>query len=590
MGQTSVGSGGQEELAPGSRQPDADDNGLDQAAPRNRWLALAIVLSGVFMQMLDTTITMVAVPPIQADLGASSAELELIIAGYSLAFACVLITGGRLGDLYGRKRVFLIGLTGFTLASALCGAAPDAPFLVAARIFQGVCAGLMFPQALSILQTTFPKKERPKALAIYGACVGLAMVCGPVLGGSLIELDLFGTDWRMIFYVNLPIGITALILGVGVIGESRAFGAPRLDVVGALLVTAGLFLLVLPLVLGQEEDWPAWTFWMMGGSLLVLGLFYLFERRLTARSAGTPLLRTTLFRQRGFTMGLLVNLVVFMGVPAFFFISVMTLQVAFEYSAIGAGAALLWFAAMVGAGSGRSAQVVRKLGTWTLTLGLTLMTLGMVGVIITVNIVETDLRGWQLAPALMVAGLGGGFFLAPVISVVIASIRSEDAGTASGVLATAQQVGAAIGIAVIGVLFFGFIGDNAQRSLDETEPQLRASLVEYGLPEPAIEEIVAGFGQCFDDRAQSQDLSETPESCGAMRERMAASPLPDEAKELTARAIEEEAAPLALKTNFARSYQQAVWWQVGVFGVGLLLTLALPKVKPKGGVTPGGVG
>src|SRR6266567_563152 len=207
------------------------------AGPANRWLVLAIVLTAVFMQLLDTTVTTVAVPSIQRSLHTTFGEVQLVLAGYSLAFACVLITGSRLGDIYGRKRLFLIGMVTFTAASAVCGAAPDGLTLVIARIAQGMCSGLMFPQVLAILQVTFPPREKPKAFAIYGATIGLATILGPVLGGSLIKLNLFGTDWRAIFYVNVPIGLVALAAGIRTVGESRAPDADRLDLAGVVLAT-----------------------------------------------------------------------------------------------------------------------------------------------------------------------------------------------------------------------------------------------------------------------------------------------------------------------------------------------------------------
>src|SRR5215472_9821377 len=223
----------------------------------NHWVVLVVILTAVFMQLLDTTITMVAVPSIQKSLNSSYGEIQLVVAGYMLAFACVLVLGGRLGDTYGRRRMFLWGMLGFTIASAVCGAAPDALTLIVARVVQGMCSGLMFPQVLGIIQVVFSSERRAKAIAFYGATIGLATILGPVTGGALIQADIAGAGWRSIFYVNVPIGLAALALGTVLIPESKA-AASRIDTLGASLLGTGLFLLVLPLVIGRDQGWPAW--------------------------------------------------------------------------------------------------------------------------------------------------------------------------------------------------------------------------------------------------------------------------------------------------------------------------------------------
>src|SRR3954469_22060999 len=220
---------------------------------RSPYLVLAIVLSATFVQLLDASIVSIAIPPIQADLNASYAELELMVGGYLLTFACALLVGGRLGDVYGRKRLFLIGMAGFTAASAMCGFAPGPTTLVVARLLQGLSSGLMFPQVLSVIQVTFPPDRRHRAYAIYGATLGVASILGPLVGGLLIEADLFGTGWRMIFLVNVPVGLAALVLGVFLLPRYRAQGLRRVDPVGAMLATLGLFLLVLPLTIGRDR-------------------------------------------------------------------------------------------------------------------------------------------------------------------------------------------------------------------------------------------------------------------------------------------------------------------------------------------------
>ena len=548
---------------------------------RGRWIALIVVLTAVFMQMLDTTITMVAIPSIQHQLKASFGEIQLVVAGYSLAFACVLITAGRLGDAVGRKRMFLIGMACFTLTSALCGAAPNALTLVIARLLQGASSGLMFPQVLSIIQVAYRSTtDRAKALSMYGAAIGLATVTGPVLGGSLIAWNLFGADWRLIFYVNVPIGLAALPIGLRVITETRVAGHARIDLPGAALVTTGLFLLVLPLVIGREQGWPTWTFVMLAASLPVLALFVWYEARLGRQPGSNPLMPTRLFRDRSFNIGLLLSLIFFAGVPSFFFVFFLTLQVGLGYSAVAAGAVTLAFAVMVGIASARSPAVVRHLGTWVLLVGSALLMIGMAGVMATIHLEGNSLHGYQLIPSLIVGGTGAGLFLAPCIGVILAGIKSEAAGAASGILATMQQVGAAIGIGIIGIIFFGLIGHNASASIAQAQPALRSALASAGLPPGQAQTVLTGFQTCFRDEAHSGDPQATPPSCVAMQRRLELSPASPSAKAAVQRAVLDQAAPTARIYDFTRSAEGALWWQVSAFALCCVLVLAMPKVKP----------
>jgi EmrB/QacA subfamily drug resistance transporter len=554
----------------------------------NRWLVLAIVLAAVFMQLLDTTVTTVAVPSIQQSLHTTFGEVQLVLAGYSLAFACVLITGGRLGDIYGRKRLFLIGMVTFTVASAVCGAAPDGLTLVVARIAQGMCSGLMFPQVLAILQITFPDREKQKAFAVYGATIGLATILGPVLGGSLIKLNLFGTDWRTIFYVNVPIGLAALAAGIKYVGESTAPDADRLDLAGAVTVTAGLFLLVLPLVIGRDQGWPVWSLAMLACSAPVLAGFTWYEWALTRRPGSSPLMRTTLFRQRSFSIGLVLCLVFFAGIPSFFFIFLLTVQVGFSYQPVSAGAVTLAFAIMVAVGSARSAAVVKRLGTWTLLLGCALLAIGMAGVSGLLHWAGTGLHGYQLIPALIVAGSGAGLVLAPLTSVILAGIRAGDAGAASGILATAQQVGAAAGIAIAGIIFFGQLATNGGSAASAAVPALSTRLAAAGLPADAANQVVAGFRVCFHDRTSQNDPTAVPASCRRVQQQVAAAPAPTAVKEAVAAAVTGHAVPLARKDDITRSLQNTLLlWEIPAFLLTGLLVFALPKVRPSATI-PGG--
>ncbi len=544
----------------------------------NPWTVLAIILTAVFMQLLDTTITMVGVPSIQNSLHSSFGEIQLVVAGYMLAFACVLVTGGSLGDTYGRKRMFLYGMAGFTIASAVCGAAPDALTLILSRVVQGMSSGLMFPQVLGIIQVVFSQARRTKAIGFYGATIGLATILGPVTGGGLIDLNIAGWGWRSIFYVNVPIGVAAMALAAGMIPESKAPAARRIDLPGAGLLGAGLFLLVLPLVIGRDQGWPAWSFGCLAGSPAVLAAFGCYELNRTRRDAN-PLIDTTLFRQRPFTLGLIACLVFFTGIPSFFMILLLTLQEGLGYSPVKAGAVTLGFAAALAIGSARSAAVTRRLGTRVLLLGCALMIAGQLAVIGVMDWAGTGLAGWQLLAPMFVAGLGGGFFIAPVTSVVLAGISSRAAGSASGALATAQQVGAALGIAVVGVIFFALLGANAGTASASALPQLRHSLTTAGVPAAGQPPIIGKFEACFSARAHAKDPTVTPAICAETGREIAASPAPPQVKAAVAAAIDQRGVPAAKLDDFTRSMRTALWWQIAVFTLALILSARLPSVR-----------
>jgi EmrB/QacA subfamily drug resistance transporter len=540
----------------------------------NRWLVLAVILTAVFMQLLDTTITMVGVPSIQSSLHSSYGEIQLVVAGYMLAFACVLVTGGRLGDTYGRKRMFMWGMLGFTVASAVCGAAPDALTLILARVVQGMCSGLMFPQVLGIIQVVFSGSQRAKAISFYGATIGLATILGPVTGGALIDANIAGAGWRSIFYVNVPIGLAALALGFAIIPESRA-AASRIDTVGAALLGTGLFLLVLPLVIGRDQGWPAWSFACIVVSPLFLVAFAAYEGRRTR----DPLIDIKLFRQRPFSLGLVACLVFFTGIPSFFMILLLTLQQGLGYSPVKAGAVTLGFAAALAIGSARSAAIGKRLGSRVLVVGCGLMIIGQLAVMGVMYWAGTGLQGWQLLLPMFVAGAGGGFFIAPVTSVVLAGISSRDAGSASGALATAQQVGAALGIAIVGVIFFGLVGANASSSSASVLPQLRHELTVAGVPAAEQSLITGRFQACFSARAHAKDPSVVPAICAATVKEIAASPAPAPVKAKVETAVLAHATPAARLDDFTRSMRVTLWWQIAVFTIAIVLSTRLPKVR-----------
>ncbi|MFD9430301.1 MFS transporter [Streptomyces sp. NPDC060002] len=432
-----------------------------QAAPgdRRRWLALAIVMTAAFMDLVDVTIVNIAIPSIQEDAGASWSQIQWITAGYALAFAAGLITGGRLGDIHGRKRLFLLGIGGFTLASALCGFAANPEMLVASRILQGAMAAMMVPQVLSIVHATFPAHERGKVFGLFGAIVGLGAVSGPLLGALLTEWNLFGLEWRPIFLINLPVGIAGLILGSRFITESKAPKALKLDVVGVLLVTLGLLMLLYPLTRGRELDWPVWGYVSMAGSIGVFGALVAYERRKGARD-GSPLIELSLFRVRSFAAGVAVQTVFGVGLGVFFLVWTLYMQTGLGWSPLRAGLTGVPFSLAVSTAAGLSVQkLVPRFGRKVLQTGALTMAIGVLLYIWESARYGLGIAPWQMALPLVVMGVGMGLIVAPLTDAVLSDVPREHAGSASGLINTVQQMGNALGLGLVAVVFFGRIGD-----------------------------------------------------------------------------------------------------------------------------------
>jgi EmrB/QacA subfamily drug resistance transporter len=424
-----------------------------------RWLILFVILAAECMDLLDGTIVNVAAPAVSADLHASSTGLQWIVGGYALTFAIGLVTGGRLGDIFGRRRLFLLGALGFTTSSVLCGLAPSSGSLIAARLVQGLFAAVMIPQGFGILRQVFPPDEVGKAFGLFGPVIGLSAVLGPVLGGLLVDADLLGTGWRMVFLVNLPLGVAALVAGARLLPESRAANPPTLDLPGAALVTLAAGLLVYPLIQGRELDWPAWTFVSMGASALLLGGFVVVERR-RERAGVSPLVTPSLFRKRAFSGGLITALVFFAGMIGLMLTLNLCLQLGLRYSAIHSGLSFVsWsLGTAIGAGLGAGALAPR-FGRPVLHAGLGLMLAGILGMLAVVHAQGDGLTTWGLFGPELLAGAGMGMMLAPLFDIVLAGVDEHETGSASGTLNAIQQLGAALGIAILGTVFFSVAGD-----------------------------------------------------------------------------------------------------------------------------------
>ncbi|MEU8852134.1 MFS transporter [Streptomyces sp. NPDC048564] len=432
-----------------------------QPAPgdRRRWFALAIVMTAAFMDLVDVTIVNIAIPSIQREAGASFSQIQWITAGYALAFAAGLITGGRLGDIHGRKRLFLIGIGGFTIASALCGFAANPEMLVASRILQGAMAALMVPQVLSIVHATFPAHERGKVFGLFGAVVGLGAVTGPLLGALLTEWNLFGLEWRPIFLINLPVGIAGLILGSRYITESKAPKALKLDLVGVALVTLGLLMLLYPLTRGRELGWPLWGYVSMAGALVVLAVLVAYERRKAGRD-GSPLVELSLFKVKSFAAGIAVQTVFGVALGIFFLVWTMYMQFGLGWSPLKAGLTGIPFSIAVSVAAGMSVQaLVPRFGRKVLQAGALVMALGVLLYIWESDHYSLSIAPWQMALPLIVMGVGMGLIVAPLTDAILSEVPREHSGSASGLINTVQQMGNALGLGLVSVVFFGVIDD-----------------------------------------------------------------------------------------------------------------------------------
>jgi EmrB/QacA subfamily drug resistance transporter len=431
---------------------------------RLRWIAVIVLLFASFMDLLDTTIVNVALPSIEKDLGATSEQLEWIVSGYVLSFAVLLITGGRLGDIFGRKRLFLIGVTGFTLASASCAAATSGDMLVLSRLVQGAFAAIMIPQVLSIIQVLFAPKDRAGVFGALGGISGLAAVAGPLIGGILVSQDAFGLGWRSVFIINVPVGILLFIAAWISIPESRAEKRIRLDVPGVILISASLFLLVYGLIEGRALGWPLGIWIMIGASPVLLVVFMSYQNRLDQKS-GSALVPPSLFASRGYSAGVLTQFAFNASIGGFFLILVLYLQIGLGFSAINAALTTLPFSLGALFGSGVAVPLGPRLGKW-LILGGALAQIG--GYSWIRQIVEaqgTALVGADLIFPMAIAGMGLTLLVVPLTDVALAQTSISNAGAASGVLGTFQQVGSALGVAVVGVVFFGVINDQFSPSV-----------------------------------------------------------------------------------------------------------------------------
>jgi EmrB/QacA subfamily drug resistance transporter len=536
-------------------------------ADPTRWRSLAALLVSMFMVLLDTSIVTNALTTIQTDLNASYAQVQFVLSGYSVAYGILLITGSRLGDLFGRKRIFLLGLLSFTITSALCGMAWSPETLILFRILQGFAAALLFPQVSSFIQVLFAPQERSQAFGIQGAVIGISVVMGPLLGGLLIGANLFGTDWRPIFLVNIPVGIIGFFWALRILPESRLEQAKGLDIWSVLLVSTALFLLIYPITEGREVGWAWWVWVMLIASLVLLVVFVIYQNRIAARG-GSPLVMLSLFRERAFAVGTIMSFLFQSSILAYFVVMTLLFQVGLGYTPATAALLLIAYQIAIVVGSLRSAGISKLWGRNVLLLGSGLLAVGLVATLFILRASALDYQGYELIPALLVCGFGFGCLAAQLQTQVLTRVNPIFAGSASGILSTVQQISSAFGVAIIGVMFFSQLSSHANIASQKVLPQLEQRLAD--LPKAATEAIKTQFQTCFADRSSQSDPSRIPPSCSAQNN------LPASVASLVESAT-AEAATSAQKSNFLEAALFALLYPLMMYVLLFLMTFFMPK-------------
>jgi EmrB/QacA subfamily drug resistance transporter len=483
---------------------------------RWRWLAFSAVLASSVMDLLDSTVINTAAPAIRGSLGGSYATLQWMAAGYTMALAVMLLIGGRLGDMFGRKRMLLIGVAGFTVASVACATATSPTMLIVSRVLQGAFGAVMLPQGFGLIRDLFPPAEMKKAWTAFGPVMGLSAVLGPIIGGTLIHADLFGTGWRMIFLVNVPIGAFALAVAARFLPATPpAVRSARLDLQGIALAASGTFMLIFPLVQGRELGWPTWTKALLVASVPVLALFAAHQVR-RRRAGATPLIEPGVFARRSYASGVLFAIAFTCAMGGTLLTLGIFMQVGLGYSPLRAGLTTApWaFGAMIG--SAASGMLMVRLGRRLLHIGLTGMGAGLALLYAVLHHAGPGVTSLDFVAPLLVGGAGMGMIFVPMFDIILGEVGDREVGSASSALQAIQQLGMSLGVAVIGTVFFGLLGAQAHHNFDTAAaPRLRAALTQAGVPAPAQAPIVAGVRTCVHDREAEKDPDTVPASCRA---------------------------------------------------------------------------
>jgi EmrB/QacA subfamily drug resistance transporter len=493
------------DAAPDQTLATAPDRAVGTAAdpsarvPR-RWLAFAAVVAAAVMDLLDSTIAQVAAPSIRRDLGGTFTVIEWVTAAYALAMAVGLLIGGRLGDMFGRRRMLIAGVGAFVLASAAAAASVSPGELIAARAAQGFAGALMLPQVLGLMRDLFAAEEMGKAFGVYGPVMGLSAMLGPIVGGGFIGLDLWGSGWRMIFLVNVPVGVLAMLGAWRLVPAVRptARGA-RMDWAGVVLAATGMFMIVFPLVQGRQLHWPVWLVAMLVASLPVLAAFAVHQVR-RARSGQTPLVDPGIFTKPAYTSGLLFSLVFVASLGGIVLVFNVLLQVGLHFTPWHSALTTAPWAAGAFVGAAAGGMTMAKLGRRVLQAGLVVEVAGLLGIYVVLQIAGTGAGSLDLLAPMIVGGIGMGMVFVPLFDIVMAGVAPAEMGSASAVLQSVNGLGTSIGIAGLGAMFLGlagaglpreFIGAGEWTVLATVALLVLAFLVAYRLPHRARESQAA---------------------------------------------------------------------------------------------------
>ncbi|HSX28193.1 MAG TPA: MFS transporter [Candidatus Saccharimonadales bacterium] len=532
-----------------------------------RTVALVVVALAFVMDLLDSTIVNIAIPSIQTNLGASYSAIQWLVAGYALAFALLLVTGGRMGDVFGYKKLFMIGVGGFTIASLFSGLAWSPNALIFARLLQGSMAALMVPQVMSLMQVMYKPQERGAINGLFGALGGMAASLGPIIGGVLIKANLFGWDWRPIFLINVPIGLFGLLAAAKYLPDGKSSHPLKLDISGTFIIILAMSLFIFPLIQGRELGWPKWSLAMIVASLPVFALFAWWQKR-KERVGEAPLILPALFKSRSFGTGLMMNLIFEAAMIGFFLTFGLLLQIGLGYTPIHAaltGLPVAFGIAFTMATMGE--KVIPKLGRYAFHIGTVTMALGLGITSLIFHHYVLDTHSWQLIFGLLCIGIGMGFVFSSLFAAVLNGVDASHAGSASGTLNAVQQIGGAIGIALIGLIFFGQLSHGAATSFSAVEPHLRQELTAQHIPDVAQEGIIQGLKTCFVDRSKEKDSTVIPESCNQTQTMSVSSTLQNT---LTTTARRANA------TNFTTAFRWSSLFNVSLLAVTFSLAFLLP--------------
>jgi EmrB/QacA subfamily drug resistance transporter len=485
---------------------------------RRQWIGLVALLTGTFVVQVDFFIVNVALPTIQRDLSATLSQVQLMAVSYGGAFAISVVTGGRLGDLFGRKRLFTAGLVAFAAASLLCGVAWTGWMLVGARVGQGFAAAMVMPQALGSLHAMFTDRGRDRAFAVFGIAMGLAWVSGIALGGLLVGANLPHLGWRVIFLINLPLVAVALVASRAVTESTRPSG-PTLDLAGVSVLAAVVALLIFPLIQGRQAGWPLWTYLCLAGSAAGCGVLAWVEWRVRARGR-SPVISPELFRDRTFRRGLLVIVVFFLGPPGFFLLTTLYLQAVLRFSATQAGLVLLPFGAVFVISSHWIKRLKERMGDRVIVLGVVIMMVGLGAFILIADRDGPHLTVLATTVPLALIGMGQAFVTTPLYEMLLRDVPAEIAATASGVFTTVQLVSQSVSVAVLVIIFAALARTQAAAPESAGAPALRATLAAAGAPPAQDRAALDAYHACVRAALSAVIDGSAPQCAGPPAERV----------------------------------------------------------------------